>query len=628
MIKCNSVSKYFGTQVVIDQLSYEFTDKGFYLLYGESGSGKTTFFNILCGFQTFEGGSVSIDNKEYTYLVDSDNMNNIMDYIVQDTIYVEFLTVMDNLKLVCNDSELINKTLIRFGLNGKENQYPSTLSGGEKQRFAIVRALLGKKKILFLDEPTASLDNEAKREVFEYLKMIKDEVLVICSSHDAAAKEYADEVIEFKKNSIMCKSCRNVQKINHKKVRFERVEKKDPSKDYSYIKKWFSSKRRNKVANLLFGIFLTIAICMCMIADTPDKKYESNLEHMYRINQCQIEVHNDKFVRYKELCQVKGISEVVIPYDSCLPDVEIDKNSIMQEIPDYDVDLSTLPYSREAFHLSDKILYGSYFTDEKQIILSYDVAINMNKEHPEALIGTKITKNIYRFGRVEFEIVGILDKFSEIDRSYFNAINVDNGAGIFINGKFTKRYVEVKESMETEYKRYNLYFNTYKDMKNFNSSNSEEFIFYPMVPKTKDVFETMYNIMFPLSIFIALFTILFYINLIKTEIAYNNGFVSVFEYSGYRKKKVISYFVWINFCYMLRTCLIAVVLAFGITFILNKINIKFGIFGFQLFTYNFPLIIAFVLGIVLISLVVINILLRRVKLSSWYENVIAQRDLL
>lgn len=628
MIKCNSISKSFGNQVVIDNLSYEFKDKGFYLLYGESGSGKTTFFNILCGFQSFEGGSINIDGKEYTGSVDASSISKTMDYIVQDAIYVEFLTVLENLQLVCEDTNEIENALERFGLKGKEKQYPSTLSGGEKQRLAIVRALLGKKKILFLDEPTASLDDKNKIEVFQYLKMIKEDILVICSSHDAIAGEYADETIQFEKSYKQYEKKDSVKKENTNKPDLEVKKECESKKNYHYIKKWFRSKRRNKTANILFGIFLTLAICLCTLADTPDRKYESNMEYMYKINQCEVEAHNDRFVKYREFCDVNGISEVVIPYGYCLPDLEINHDSVMQESPDFDTDLSTLPYNKDAFHLSDRMLYGTYFTDELQVILSYETAIDMNKVNPEALIGTKITRNVYKYGCLEFEIVGIFDKFTDIDNSYFRAINIDNGSGIFVNSKFTERYIEDEGSASSAFKRYVLYFDTYKDMKNFYSSNEDKIIYFPSVPKTREVFETMFNIMLPLSIFIALFTVLFYINLIKTEIAYNNKFISVFEYSGYRKKKVINYFIWINFLYLLRLCLISTSLAMLITYILNKINFKFELFGFQLFTYNVPIILSFIVGIIALSFVTVNVLLRRVRLSSWYENVIAQRDLL
>lgn len=628
MIKCNSICKSFGTQVVIDKFSYEFRDNGFYLLYGESGSGKTTFLNILCGFLGFEGGSINIDGKEYTGSVDAGSIGQIMDYIVQDTVYVEFLSVLENLNLVCEDKKEVAGALERFGLKGKENQYPSTLSGGEKQRLAIARALLGKKKILFLDEPTASLDDRNKIEVFEYLKMIKEDVLVICSSHDAVAKEYADETIQFEKSCKLCEKIDNDRKDRTKKSVLKITKEYGPKKNYHYIKKWFRSKQRNRKANILFGVFLTLAICMYTLSDTPDRKYESNMEYMYRINQCEVETRNEKFDKYRDFCKAEGISEVVIPYGTCLPDTEINHDSIMQEGPDYDSDFSTLPYNKDAFHLSNRMLYGTYYTDELQVILSYDTAVEMNRDNPAGLIGSKITRNVYRYGYLEFEIVGIFDEFSDVDKNYFRAINVDNGSGIFVSGKFTERYLDDEGSAANECKRYVLYFDTYRDMKNFYNSNPDAIIYYPNVPETRYVFEVMFYIMLPLSIFVALFTILFYINLIKTEIAYNNKFFSVFEYSGYRIKKVVNYFIRINFLYLLRICLIAAALALLITFLLNRINYKCGLFGFQLFTYNVPMIVSFIVGVIAISFMTVNVFLRRVRLSSWYENVIAQRDLL
>ena len=66
MILCENIYKIFGTQVVIKSFSYQFEDNGFYLLFGESGSGKTTFLNILSGFLTFESGKININGNEFS----------------------------------------------------------------------------------------------------------------------------------------------------------------------------------------------------------------------------------------------------------------------------------------------------------------------------------------------------------------------------------------------------------------------------------------------------------------------------------------------------------------------------------------------------------------------------------
>lgn len=200
MILCSKVSKSYEKNKIIDSFSYSFNDTGFYLLMGESGSGKTTLLNILSGLLSFEGGTIYYDGQNYIKQVSNEQLMYKIDYVTQDSFFVDFLCVMDNLRLVCADENRIIDVLRQFGLKNVSNKMPSVLSGGEKQRLAIVRSLLNSKKILLLDEPTASLDRENKFAVFDLLKKLKDKILIICTTHDKEAKPYADYVIEFPKN--------------------------------------------------------------------------------------------------------------------------------------------------------------------------------------------------------------------------------------------------------------------------------------------------------------------------------------------------------------------------------------------------------------------------------------------
>ena len=100
MILCENINKSFGTQVVMKSFSYQFEDNGFYLLFGESGSGKTTFLNILSGFLNFEAGKININENEFYGNVDRSIIEKDIDYITQDTFFVDFLTVYDNLRMM------------------------------------------------------------------------------------------------------------------------------------------------------------------------------------------------------------------------------------------------------------------------------------------------------------------------------------------------------------------------------------------------------------------------------------------------------------------------------------------------------------------------------------------------
>ena len=171
MIACEELTKTYGEECILDGFSGTFLETGFYLLLGESGSGKTSFLNLLAGFLPFESGTVRWDRDVYSEKVSFPG-EVPFDYMTQDSFFVDFLTVEENLKLLGDSAEAERKAsdlLQRFGLFDKRKAFPSSLSGGERGRLAIIRALLKGKKVLLLDEPTAALDEKNKRMIFEML---------------------------------------------------------------------------------------------------------------------------------------------------------------------------------------------------------------------------------------------------------------------------------------------------------------------------------------------------------------------------------------------------------------------------------------------------------------------------
>jgi hypothetical protein len=135
-------------------------------------------------------------------------------------------------------------------------------------------------------------------------------------------------------------------------------------------------------------------------------------------------------------------------------------------------------------------------------------------------------------------------------------------------------------------------------------------------------------VLLPLSACMAIFTVLFYANLLKTEIAFNNRFVGVFEYSGYSKRRVLSCFVLLHTIRLLLISAISFLIALAVTGIVNFINQKVVFIGFRLFTWNTWLLSGFFLLVVAFSLCSTWLSLRRVKMSNWYENILHQRDLI
>ena len=658
MISCKSVTKIFSEQVVLNSFSYDFESTGFYLLFGESGSGKTTLLNILSGFLPFDGGSIEFGNYRFTGKVDNELIKNDFDYITQDAFFVDFLSVMDNMRLISdNDTEIMNK-LKQFGLSEKVNQMPMTLSGGEKQRLAIVRALIRNKKVLFLDEPTAALDEDNKNAVFELLLQLKQDVLIICSSHDAQAKMYADEIIAFSKEKV---SVSDIGDIKTEQTTFKlpnsiggdiiRLTDLTKNKRLSrFLKQWFVSERRNKKAPILFTLFLVLALCICIFADTPENKLNTSIEHMYKINMMTVTTTGK--INWDDISpDEKGIREIVLDYGLSCPNgtENLAENEIMIPAQPHETSLNVLPSDKDIFKLSNKILYGTYFTEENQIILSAEMANALYPAFPEKLIGEHIRKTVYGLGEINFEIVGIFDYFNDFEKMYLKALSINISTGkdynpdnytdlFFVNSKLISKLEndDTFYSNKSSQRGYQIYFDSFKDMKAYydkygaelNENKNVIADYSRLNSNLYDVFELLFYIMLPIAAFIMLFTVLFFVMLKKTEYVYNNQFIAVFEYSGYQKKKVINRFVLLNILELIKLYVIAALIAFAITLTVNGLNSRYVFVNFQIFSYNIWLIFAFLIFLTLSAFIFVNMLFRKVKVSSWYENLIASRDLI
>lgn len=162
-------------------------DRGDYVaIMGESGSGKTTLLNILAGLDNSTSGSVFINGKEISKMADSElakYRSQSLGFIFQDFNLLDILTVRDNiyLPLVLNKQKksiMKEKTaglVKKLGIEGLVDKYPYEISGGQKQRTAIARAMVIEPEILLADEPTGALDSKAANNILDLFGMLNEE---------------------------------------------------------------------------------------------------------------------------------------------------------------------------------------------------------------------------------------------------------------------------------------------------------------------------------------------------------------------------------------------------------------------------------------------------------------------
>lgn len=199
-----------GEQVieVLKNVSLEVAQGEFVAIVGPSGAGKSTFLSIAGALLSPTEGEIAIGGKVLNDLTSKDLTKVRLDkvgFIFQGANLIPYLNVRDQLLVIAELSgdkgrvakEKADELLKELGLTARENNYPESLSGGEKQRVAIARALMNDPDIILADEPTASLDANRGHKV---VQMIADEVkrknkAAIMVTHDERVLDLVDRVI-------------------------------------------------------------------------------------------------------------------------------------------------------------------------------------------------------------------------------------------------------------------------------------------------------------------------------------------------------------------------------------------------------------------------------------------------
>lgn len=187
-------------------------------LVGASGSGKSTILTIAAGLQRATDGQVLFNKKNMTDM-SQEQIRKIraseFGFVFQSSHLVPFLTVEEQLMLMLDISGTkmkkkeqkveVAKILKLIDMDHRRDAYPASLSGGEKQRVAIARAIIHKPKMLFADEPTASLDSKRSKDVMTLIRELTKtlSITTLMVTHDEEMLSYADHVITMKDGLIL-----------------------------------------------------------------------------------------------------------------------------------------------------------------------------------------------------------------------------------------------------------------------------------------------------------------------------------------------------------------------------------------------------------------------------------------
>ena len=216
-IKLSNINKSFNNLKkikVLKKISYNFKKGKIYSLIGPSGSGKSTLLNLLSLVDRPTSGSIFIENKKINFdelekndlfranrigiIYQQDNL--LPDFTALENIYLASLAVGSNKELSISKANILLK---KFGLSNRSNHYPSELSGREKQRVSIARALINNPQIILADEPTGSLDLETAKEIFKILQnQINSDRIIIFATHNRFFANKSDCLLEIVNGNI------------------------------------------------------------------------------------------------------------------------------------------------------------------------------------------------------------------------------------------------------------------------------------------------------------------------------------------------------------------------------------------------------------------------------------------
>lgn len=213
MITVSDITKSYGTggskNRVLKGVSLQISDGDFTVILGASGSGKSTFLNIISGLERPDGGSVVYGDCDITKLTDSEltefRKDNI-GFIFQQYFLLPNMTVEKNVRMGADlaGNRDYRETIAAVGLRDKSKKFPGELSGGEQQRVAVARALAKRPRVLFLDEPTGALDEQTGRQVLDYICNLHNEYgfTVVMITHNQNIAEMANTVVRMNSGKI------------------------------------------------------------------------------------------------------------------------------------------------------------------------------------------------------------------------------------------------------------------------------------------------------------------------------------------------------------------------------------------------------------------------------------------
>lgn len=517
MIRVKNLIKIFESKkkdkcIALDNVSFTLEDKGFVFIIGKSGSGKTTLLSIIGGLDNLTKGEISINGNLFSKFKEKDYVNyrnTMIGYIFQDFHLIDELTIYENIKISLDlqnnkDVSLIGEMLEKVGLKGYENRYPNELSGGEKQRIAIARALIKNPRIILADEPTGNLDTKTTSQVLSLLKELSKERLVIIVSHNLSdAREYADRIIELSSGKIINDLMRNDKYSDEVKLiddeLFIPVHKKFLDKESDFINSKLIEGKIKRITQVDDIFIKNNKKEKEEIIDDPLTNKKFSLKNMLNLSFKFLKKDAVRLVLYSFvvacLIVILGLSQLIVSFDSSsiiekeLKNINQNSVSVFKEdIVNADIEIDkncVLPIDEEDINKYYNAGYKGNIYELVNVSLDYGTSFLLSEYHQPNKVsykdiyhsgtrGTLITTEDYlvdTFGSLEY--VALCDEIKD-EGIYITDYSADailfykNGSFIDYNSILGKHksmgvnyYAYINGIIKTDYKeKYNSIFDT------------------------------------------------------------------------------------------------------------------------------------------------------------------------
>ena len=215
---------------VLKGVSLEVKKGEFVAVMGPSGSGKTTLLNCISCYIPIDKGSVTLGSTQLARLGEEELAkvrNQQLGFVFQDFLLLDGLTVRENILLpailgnnvTTRTEERANQLCIVFGISAIQDKYPAEISGGEKQRTAVARALINHPLLILADEPTGNLDSKSSRAVIRSFEQARNalEATILMVTHDSYAASFCDKVVILQDGVV----CKTLEKGNDDRTAFQ-----------------------------------------------------------------------------------------------------------------------------------------------------------------------------------------------------------------------------------------------------------------------------------------------------------------------------------------------------------------------------------------------------------------------